>query len=299
MPNDAFRKHIAGFRVKEGDKITLKKYDTAYEPAGISKEESSSLLKESTRDLAEIQDRLYADNRYSVLIILQGMDAGGKDGAIRHVMSGLNPQGVRVTSFKVPSATELDHDYLWRHYKELPARGEIGIFNRSHYENVLVTRVHPEYILGERLPGIRSVKDINDDFWKQRFKQINRFEQTLSENGTLILKFFLHLSKDEQKKRLLERIDDPAKNWKFSSGDVAERQSWDHYQLAYEELLGRTSTDAAPWFIIPADNKWSARLAISELILQEIGKLKISYPDLNKTQKADLQQSRDLLLNGD
>lgn len=297
MSNAAFSKHIRAFKVPEGKKVKLSKLETAYEPMGISKERSELLLKESTARLSELQDKLYAHNRYSILIIFQAMDAAGKDGAVRHVMSGLNPQGVRVSSFKVPSSEELDHDYFWRHYKELPARGEIGIFNRSHYENVLVTKVHPEYILNENLTNVQSVSDIDKDFWAARYKQINRFEKNIAENGTIILKFFLHLSKAEQKRRFIERIDNPKKNWKFSTSDLKERQLWDQYQDAYEELLSKTSSTQAPWFIIPADNKWSARLAISEIIQQEFESLKIHYPKVSKAQKEELMKAKEILLS--
>lgn len=292
-----FKKYIQGLKIKEGKKISLRKYDTEYSPEGISKVQSEVLLQESTSKLSLLQDKLYAYNKYSILIVFQAMDAAGKDGAVRHVMSGLNPQGVKVTSFKVPSSTELDHDYFWRHYKELPGRGEIGIFNRSHYENVLVTRVHPEYVLSENLPEVRTVKDIDADFWNSRYKQINRFEKNITENGTIVLKFFLHLSKNEQKKRFIERIENPKKNWKFSTADLKERAHWDEYQTAYEEMLGKTSTDEAPWFVIPADNKWSARLAISEIILQEFEKLHIHYPTVSKADKEDLLKAKEILMN--
>ncbi len=292
-----FDKYIKNLKVQEGKKIALKNYDTAYNPKGISREEGEALLQESITGLSNIQDKLYAHNEYSVLIVFQAMDAGGKDGTIRNVMRGLNPQGVKVTSFKVPSSEELEHDYFWRHYKALPARGEIGIFNRSYYENVLVTKVHPEYILNENLPNIKTVKDIDDDFWSDRYKQINRFEKSLTENGTIILKFFLHMSKEEQKNRFLERIDNPKKNWKFSLGDLKERAHWDEYHNAYEALLNKTSTKEAPWFIIPADNKWSARLAISEIILQEFEQLKIQYPKLDKATLAELKTARESLMN--
>lgn len=296
MSNTQFKKYIAGLQVKEGKKVSLTKYDTLYNPDHLNRDEATVLLQQSIAKLSDMQDKLYAHDKYSVLIVLQAMDAAGKDGAVRHVMSGLNPQGVKVTSFKVPSTAELDHDYFWRHYKELPARGEIGIFNRSHYENVLVTRVHPEYILGERIPDVNTIKDIDNKFWLQRFKQINRFEKNIAQNGTIILKFFLHLSKDEQKKRFLERIDNPKKNWKFSTADLKERAHWDEYQKAYEELLSHTSTDEAPWFIIPADNKWSARLAISDIIVQEFERLAIKYPTVSKEQKEALLKAKGLLM---
>lgn len=296
MRSTHFNKHILGFKLPEGKKAKLSKRETAYVPQGISKERSAQLLQESTAKLSELQDKLYAHNRYSILIIFQAMDAAGKDGAVRHVMSGLNPQGVQVSSFKVPSSEELDHDFFWRHYKALPARGEIGIFNRSHYENVLVTKVHPEYLLNENLPHLQSVGDADKEFWDARYKQINRFEKNISENGTIILKFFLHLGKDEQKRRFIERIENPKKNWKFSTSDLKERLMWDKYQEAYEELLSKTSTTYAPWFIIPADNKWSARLAISEIILQEFEQLQIHYPKVSKAQKEELLRAKDTLL---
>ena len=230
------------FRVGEGKKINLKEWLTDDKDKPVEKDSGVNLLQEDILKLADIQEKLYASNRYSVLIVIQAMDAAGKDSVIKHVMSGLNPQGVTVTSFKTPTHQELEHDYLWRHYNALPARGMVGIFNRSHYENVLVTRVHPEYILNENLPGINAVSDIDKSFWEKRFKQINHFENTLADNGTLVLKFFLHVSKKEQKKRFLERINDPAKNWKFSMGDLKERDLWKEYRKAYEDMLEHTST---------------------------------------------------------
>jgi PPK2 family polyphosphate:nucleotide phosphotransferase len=254
------REYLSTLRIKEGKKISIADFDTDYDHKMIDKTEGTEILENGIKQLASMQDMLYADNRHSVLIVLQAMDAAGKDSAIKHVMTGFNPQGVKVTSFKVPSSEELDHDYIWRHYKALPARGEIGIFNRSHYENVLVTRVHPEYILNENIPGINSVKDIDKKFWEKRYKQINRFEKNLIENGTIVLKFFLHLSKKEQKKRFLERIDNPEKNWKFSSADIAERKLWDKYQEAFSEMISATSMEEAPWYVLPADDKWFTRL---------------------------------------
>lgn len=284
------------FRVKPDGKVDLKKISTDPSGNSFSKEESRQKLDESRKRLAEIQDMFYAHNRYSVLIIFQAMDAAGKDGAVKHIMSGFNPLGVRVYSFKAPNSTELDHNYFWRHQLALPARGEIAIHNRSHYENVLVTRVHPEYVLNENIPGIDDVKKVDGNFWKERFKQIRRFEKNLSENGTVILKFFLHLSKKEQKKRFLERIDNPAKNWKFSSADLKERGFWDAYQKAYNEALSETSTKESPWFIIPADDKRYARLAIASVITEEFEKLQIHYPRVSEKQKAGLQKAKALLL---
>ena len=291
-------KYLDSLRVKQDKKVSLKKnFQTDNKQKSISKEEGADLLKEGIENLARLQDKLYAHNQFSVLIVLQAMDAAGKDGAIKHVMSGLNPQGVKVSSFKAPSHLELDHDYFWRHYKALPGRGEIGIFNRSHYENVLVTKVHPEYILGENIPGIETLKDVDEKFWEQRYKQINRFEKNLAENGTIILKFFLHLSKDEQKKRFLERIENPSKNWKFSTADSAERKHWDEYMEAYEDLLEATSTDYAPWFVLPADDKWFTRLCLAAIISRQFEKLKLKYPTVSHKQLKDLEEAKRILLS--
>lgn len=279
-----------------GKRISLKDFATKYEGKELSKKDAEMLLEEGRKQLAVMQDKLYAHNQYSVLIIFQAMDAAGKDGAVKHVMSGLNPLGVRVYSFKAPTAHELDHDYFWRHMQALPPRGEIAIHNRSHYENVLVTKVHPEYILNENLPGIDSVDKIDKKFWQVRYEQIRRFEKNLTENGMVILKFFLHVSKDEQKKRFLERIENPEKNWKFSASDVKERAFWDEYQKAFEDAFSETSTDYAPWFIIPADNKWFARLAIATIIYQQFEKLNLSYPTVSAKQKAALEEARKILL---
>ncbi len=287
---------IKDFRVKPESKVKLKNYSTGYKGKGLDKKQASELLDESRMQLAKIQDTLYAHNRYSVLIIFQAMDAAGKDGAVKHIMSGFNPLGVKVYSFKAPSAHELDHYYFWRHGLALPARGEIAIHNRSHYENVLVTRVHPEFVLSENLPDVESVKDIGKKFWEERLKQIRRFEKNLTDNGTIILKFFLHLSKKEQKKRFLERIDDPSKNWKFSLSDLKERGYWDRYQEVYEDAIGATSTEDSPWFIIPADDKWYARLAIASVIHDQFRKLDLSYPKVSAAQKDELQKAKEKLL---
>ena len=287
---------LKSLRVKAGKSIRLREYSTRYEGKTLNKQDSEQLLDMGRKKLAQMQDKLYAHNQYSVLIVFQAMDAAGKDGAVKHIMSGFNPLGVKVFSFKAPNSQEMDHDYFWRHQLALPARGEIAIHNRSHYENVLVTRVHPEYILNEQIPGIDSLKKIDDDFWARRFKQIRRFEKNLTDNGMLILKFFLHVSKMEQKKRFLERIDDPAKNWKFSLADLAERGFWDHYQKAYEEAISATSTDNAPWFIVPADDKWFARLAIASVIHHYFDQLRLSYPKVTELQKADLQRAKQELL---
>lgn len=297
MNSPEFLAYLETLKVQPQQKISLKKdFLTDYDHKSMTKEQGESLLQEGIENLAIMQDKLYAHNRHSILIVLQAMDAAGKDGAIKHVMSGLNPQGVKVNSFKTPSKEELDHDYIWRHYKALPGRGEIGIFNRSHYENVLVTRVHPEYILGENLPGIERVEDITPAFWEKRFKQINRFEKNIAQNGTLVLKFFLHVSKKEQKKRFLERIDNPTKNWKFSSADVNERSYWSRYMEAYEEMLSATSKDHAPWFVLPADDKWFTRLCMAAIIAKEFNKLDPTYPELDEKQRADLLVMREKLM---
>jgi PPK2 family polyphosphate:nucleotide phosphotransferase len=287
---------LKDFLVKPGKKIKLKDFNTKYKGKTLNKEESTKLLEDGRKHLAEIQDKLYAHNRYSVLIIFQAMDAAGKDGAVKHIMSGFNPTGVKVFSFKAPNALELDHDYLWRHAIAMPPRGEIAIHNRSHYENVLVTQVHPEFVMGENIPGIERVKDIDSKFWEARYKQIRRFEKNLADNGMVIMKFFLHVSKKEQKKRFLERIDDPGKNWKFSLSDLKERGFWDDYQRVYGDVLSQTSTDYAPWFVIPADDKWFARLAIASAIYRQFEKLDLSYPVVSEAQKAELQKAKAKLL---
>ena len=290
------RKYINSLEVTDGKNFNLEKFDTDYDHKMLTKEQGEALLKEGISQMSELQDKLYAHNQYSVLIVIQAMDAAGKDGAIKHVMSGLNPQGVKVSSFKTPSSTELDHDYFWRHYQAVPARGEIGIFNRSHYENVLVTRVYPEFILNENLPGIETIADITPAFWNMRMEQINRFEKNLHENGTIIMKFMLHVSRKEQKKRLLERIDDPTKNWKFSIGDLKARADWNKYMEAYQEMIASTSQPHAPWFIIPADDKWFARLSIAAIIHNQFEKLQLTYPKANKGQLEDLRKAKEMLM---
>ncbi len=291
-------KYLKSLKVPQGKKNILKRdFNTDNNQKLISKKEGELLLQSGIKNLATMQDKLYAHDEYSILVVFQAMDAAGKDGSIKHVMSGLNPQGVKVASFKVPTSTELDHDYFWRHYKELPSRGEIGIFNRSHYENVLVTKVHPEYILNEKLPNINTIKDVDAKFWKNRYEQINRFEKNLYENGTIIIKIFLHVSKDEQKKRFLDRIDSPEKNWKFSVADAKERTYWDEYMKAYEDMLSATSTDYAPWYVVPADDKWFSRLCVTGIITEHFEKLKFNYPRVSKEQLAKLQEVKAALLN--
>ncbi|PTN09595.1 polyphosphate kinase 2 family protein [Mangrovibacterium marinum] len=285
------------FKVQAKQQIRLKNYDPASCNGFANRKEAEHQLKQDIKELADLQYQLYAENKRSVLIVFQAMDAAGKDGSIRHVFSGLNPQGCKVYSFKSPSANELDHDYLWRHYNKLPPRGEIGIFNRSHYENVLITRVHPEFLLNENLPDVHATNDITTEFWERRYRQIRDFEQTLTENGTTIIKFFLHLSKDEQKKRFMERIRKPAKNWKFSSADIRERQYWDDYQHAYEQAMRATSTEEAPWYIIPADNKWFTHVAIGNIIVETLQQMNIQMPEISSEEKDALKKAKKKLQN--
>jgi PPK2 family polyphosphate:nucleotide phosphotransferase len=280
------------YRVRAGDRVKLKNWPTRVNPVYDSKDHYQELLKEHVDRLSSLQRLLYADNRYALLLIFQGMDAGGKDGAIRHVMSGINPQGFQVFSFKHPSATELDHDFLWRTTQCLPERGRIGIFNRSYYEEVLIVRVHPEILQKQNIP--ESLLD-EDGIWEGRFRSILDLESHLCRNGTRVIKFFLHLSKQEQRKRFLERIDDPDKNWKFSMTDVAEREYWKQYMHAYEECLSATSTDHAPWYAVPADDKLNARLIISAAILDTLQKLDMRYPELDAARRRELQKIRKLL----
>ncbi len=293
-----FKDYLQTLKAKQGNNISLANdFSTICDNKSVSEYEIKDMLKKSISRLAKMQDKLYAHDKYGILIVLQAMDAAGKDGAIKHVMKGLNPQGVKVWSFKSPNSIELDHNYFWRHYSVLPARGEISIFNRSHYENVLVTRVHPEYVVNEKLPGIEKPEDITPEFWNARYEQINRFEKNLYENGTIIIKFFLHISKEEQKNRFLERINNPAKNWKFSSADSKERKLWDSYMNVYEEMISATSTSDAPWYIIPADEKWFARFCIASIIVQETKKLNLNYPEVDDKKREELQQIKQELLN--
>lgn len=258
----------------------------------ICKQDAKEQLVQNIEKLSELQSMLYAQDRYSVLVIFQAMDAAGKDGTIKHVMSGINPQGCQVYSFKQPSAEELDHDYLWRINRSLPERGRIGIFNRSQYEDVLIAKVHPEILLSSKLPGILKTEDIDNGFWKRRYRQINDFERYLTENGTVIIKFFLNVSKAEQKKRFMERLNDESKNWKFSSADVKERQYWDDYMKAYSDVLTETSTEIAPWYVIPADNKWFMRYAVGQIICERMEKLDLHYPQLSKEALERLEECK-------
>ena len=278
--------------VPPGKKINLKKdYDPGATGDLVKKKDAQELLADGILQLAELQNMLYAQNTYALLIIFQAMDAAGKDGVIKHVMSGVNPQGTQVYSFKAPSAEELDHTYLWRNFKSLPERGRIGIFNRSYYEEVLVVRVHPEILERQQLPSELQGKDI----WKRRFQEINNFEEYLVDNGTIVLKFFLNVSKEEQKKRFLERIDLPEKNWKFSTFDVKERGHWAEYQAAYEDMLNYTSTKHAPWYVLPADHKWFTRLAVGAVILRTLRDLKLAYPTIDEAQKQELLKAKEML----
>ncbi len=285
--------------VKPGSKVNLKDFDTRYTADFKDKEDAAEMLNKDILRLSELQDMLYAMNKYSLLVVIQAMDAAGKDGTIKHVMTGVNPQGCNVTSFKQPSVEELEHDFLWRITKAMPKRGMIGIFNRSHYEEVLVTRVHPEYILGQNIPGYDTVDKIDKKFWAKRYEMINNFEKQAYENGTIILKFFLHVSKDEQKKRFLARINEPEKNWKFSTGDVKERLLWNKYMEAFEDAIANTSTDYAPWYIIPADRKWFMRAAVGDIIVGTLEKLDLAYPTINEKEKQELQEAKTLILNED
>ena len=284
---------IKPLRVKPGSKVNLARdFDPGYKAGFLKKKDGRQLLKTGIALLADYQARLAAQDAYGVLMCLQALDAGGKDGTIRHVMSGVNPQGVQVSGFKVPSAEELDHDYLWRYACRLPARGDIGIFNRSHYEEVLVVRVHPENLDRQHLPAEARGKDV----WGQRFQAINEWEAHLTGNGIRVVKIFLNLSRDEQRKRLLARIDDPSKNWKFSAADLVERAHWDEYQHAYSEVLSHTSTAQAPWHVIPADHKWFARVAVSAVVVDALAAIDPQFPKLGPAAHADLEKAHAQLL---
>jgi PPK2 family polyphosphate:nucleotide phosphotransferase len=279
--------HPRDFRVREGDDVDLKKWPTKVKPVYGSDKDYEKLLEEHIEQLSAQQELLYASNSYAVLLIFQAMDAAGKDGVIKHVMSGVNPQGCQVYSFKHPSATELQHDFLWRTTRDLPERGRIGIFNRSYYEEVLIARVHPEILLGE---GIAEA-DMST-IWHDRYRSIVNQEKHLHLNGTRIIKFFLHLSKDEQRKRFLERIDKPEKNWKFSEADIEERAYWKDYMKAYEKCLGATSTSDSPWYVVPADDKENARLIVSRIVVDTLEGLKMSFPKTSEKRRRELQAIR-------
>jgi PPK2 family polyphosphate:nucleotide phosphotransferase len=294
----AKKKHPASatldrYRIAHGTKFRLKDFDPG--DTGNLKSEDKPRAKEALESgkqaLAELQDRLYADDRWSVLLIFQAMDAAGKDSAIKHVMSGVNPQGCQVYSFKAPSPEELDHDWLWRCVRALPERGRIGIFNRSYYEEVLVVRVHPEILRGQKTPPALVGKSV----WDERYDDIRAFERHLARNGTLILKFFLNVSKDEQRKRFLERIDDPAKNWKFSAADIEQRTCWEAYMTAYESMIRETSAPHAPWYVVPADSKWYTRIVVAAAIVDAMRSLELDYPKLEKSKLAELAHARKAL----
>ncbi len=282
---------LGEFRVPHDKRITLADYDTRYTGDFKQKRDAAEERKKDTDRMAELQDVLYAHDSYALLLIFQAMDAAGKDSTIKHVMSGINPQGCQVFSFKAPSAEELDHDYLWRSTQRLPERGRIGIFNRSYYEEVLIARVHPEILQRQKQPG----KAKGNDIWKQRFREINNFERYLVDNGIVVLKFYLNVSKGEQRKRFLARIDTPKKNWKFSKNDVHERKFWDDYMRAFEDAFNHTSTEHAPWHIIPADHKWFARLVVAKVIVQTLERLDLHYPEPTEEHLADLNDARALL----
>lgn len=291
----AARKLSKPYRVTDGKKFRLKDVDPG-DTRDFNSEDKPRLkdaLRSGVATLAELQDKLYAQDRWSVLLVFQAMDAAGKDGTIKHVMSGINPQGCQVTSFKGPSNEELDHDYLWRCQKHLPERGRIGIFNRSYYEETLVVRVHPAFLAAQKLPEQLVTKHI----WKERFQDIRSFERYLARNGTIVLKFFLHVSKEEQRKRFLERIELPEKNWKFSSADMKERGFWDQYQKAYEDTIRETATKHAPWFVVPADNKWYTRLVVAGAIIDALNSLDLHYPKVSEAKLADLAAAKQTLLS--
>jgi PPK2 family polyphosphate:nucleotide phosphotransferase len=284
------------FRVTKGKDFRLKNVDPD-DTLDFTKEEdkprSKEVLARGVTTLTELQDKLYAQDKWAVLLIFQAMDAAGKDGAIKHVMSGVNPQGCQVSSFKSPSAEDLDHDYLWRCMKCLPNRGNIGIFNRSYYEEVLVVRVHPEFLAKAKLPPELMGKDI----WEQRFEDIRNFEQYLTRNGIIVRKFFLHVSKKEQKQRFLERIEDPLKNWKFSSNDANERDYWDDYMSAYEEMIQETATKDAPWYVVPADNKWFTRVVVAAAVIETLASLDLEYPEVGQSKLKELAAAKKKLLS--
>ncbi|HTH46984.1 MAG TPA: polyphosphate kinase 2 family protein [Candidatus Limnocylindria bacterium] len=278
----------------DGKHFRLKDHDPKYH-GDLSRETAEEMRARQLVELQELQDRLYAANSQSVLMILQGMDASGKDGVVKHVMSGVNPAGCEITSFKAPSPLELSHDYLWRSHQKAPMRGRIGIFNRSHYEEVLVVRVHPEILLKQRLPP-GSLKE--PKIWERRYREIRDFERQLHDNGTRVIKCFLHMSPEEQLDRFLQRIDDPARNWKFEPGDVAEREHWHEYQAAFEEMIQHTSTDEAPWYVIPADRKWFSRIAVGGILLETLQDIDPKYPETTDKHRQELKKIRKRLLAG-
>jgi PPK2 family polyphosphate:nucleotide phosphotransferase len=282
--------NIQEFQATSSKKFELNSLSTDYNDESVSKESAEKLLKNNIKKIAEYQEMLYAQDKYSLLIIFQAMDAAGKDSTIKNVMSGLDPQGTQVFSFKQPSSEELDHDYLWRINKALPERGRIGIFNRSHYEEVLIVRVH-DYVKGQKIPN----EFINSNIWKDRFEQIRNFEKHIYQNGTRIIKIFLNISKEEQAKRFIKRLENPSKNWKFSSADLEERKLWDRYMSCYQEAISETSTKYAPWFVVPADKKWYARLVVSEIIIDTLKGMQLHYPEMSSEQKARIEEFKQRL----
>jgi PPK2 family polyphosphate:nucleotide phosphotransferase len=280
------------YRVESGKHFRLKDFDPTDCGGRSSKENAAQALQDGIARTAELQDKLYAQNRWAVLLIFQAMDAAGKDGIIKHVMSGVNPQGCQVFSFKAPSDPELQHDFLWRTTNKMPERGHLGIFNRSYYEEVLVVRVHPEILKSQRNPPALVTKNI----WQERFEDIRHFEQHMARNGTVIRKFFLNVSKREQKRRFLARLDEPEKNWKFSAADIRERACWDDYQSAYEDMIRNTATEHAPWYIVPADNKWFTRLVVSAVIVEALEGLDLSYPEVDGAKRRELEAAKKILL---
>lgn len=283
-------------KVSSGKAFNLDAFKTDYD-AGLKKENGKEQFEVIKNALAEWQDKLYAQDKFSLLLVFQAMDAAGKDGTIRSVMTGVNPQGCHVVSFKKPSAEELDHDYLWRCYKNLPERGRIGIFNRSYYEEVLVTKVHPEFIVNQRLPGINRPADIHADFWNNRYEAIRNFEKHLHQNGTVIIKFFLNVSKEVQKERFLERIAEPAKNWKFSYQDLQERKFWNEYRKAYEQAIKETATEHAPWYVIPADSNWFRNLAVCSVVYETLKSMGLAYPEPDDEARLLLEKGKTELMN--
>ena len=282
------------FRVRPDKKFRLEDHDPGFTGRFESKEDGKRHLEKGLEKLRDLQERLYAQDQWAVLLIFQAMDAAGKDSVIEHVMSGVNPQGCQVYSFKQPSSEELDHDFLWRTTRCLPERGRIGVFNRSYYEEVLVVRVHPQILAKQKLPATL----VTDRIWKERYEDIGAFERYLSRNGTVIRKFFLNVSKDEQRKRFLARLDQPEKNWKFAAADVEERRHWDEYMKAYEKMIEATSSDEAPWFVIPADHKWFTRLAVADVIVETLEGLDLHFPEVSEAQRQELQRARALLEGG-
>ncbi len=285
---------IEKYRITSGKSFKLKEHRTD-DTCGYKKKAALADLSDFQAQMTEYQERLYAEDSHSLLIIFQAMDAAGKDGAIKHVMSGINPQGCQVFSFKQPTSNDYEHDFLWRHYQALPERGRIGIHNRSHYEYVLICKVHPQFNLSERIPGYSNVADFDDKFWEDRYESIRQFEAHLNRNGTKIIKFFLNVSKEEQKERFLERIEDKYKNWKFSSSDIEERAHWETYMKVYEEAISATATEDSPWYVIPADNKWFARFAVGKIITDTLAKMEPEFPELPESQRAKLTEYKQKL----